>query len=361
MTNFKTTKIPHLQQLLDDGWRVHMHGAMKLEKAPIADEKKLEILEATKNTATHIIFMDNSNTNEKMIFPICNQPDLELAQKEAKEQKKIIGYKVRVGCVATVSDAQVDTTQVAKSIGDLMKCEVQSPDEQEHFYVFFDIEGDNKEIGTSKILELKELLIAASIKNKTGYFIKNIGWGPLYKGQPFAIWPGRITAIQQPICSKDIDIVQQFKDNNKDEILSLLCQFYGQVSVSSKVIYGFSLLEELYAGNPKHILTKSEKKEVVSVIGGIQFSCEHEKKQEKIKDILLNPNIMSKENRNERIAQNISPILGMPIDEAIDRIKAISKLRAASAHPTEKTSIKEDNSEFKEAFLYIDSVIMKIH
>jgi len=351
------SKIPQLQQLLDDGWHVHMRGVIKLEEAPIDDSKKRKISEATINTATHIIFVDNINTNEQMIFPICNLPDLELAQKEAKEQKKIIGYKVRVECMATVSDAQVDTTPVAKSIGDLMKCEVQSPDEQEHFYVFFDIEGENREIGASKILELKELLIAASIKNKTGYFIKNIGWGPLYKGQPFAIWPGEITAIQQPICSKDIDIARQFKDNNKDEILSLLCQFYGQVSNSSKVIYGFSLLEELFAGKPKHILNNSERKEVLSTIEKIKFSDEHEK----IKDILLNPKLMSKINRNERIANNISSDIELPLNETIKKIQELSELRAIAAHPTDKTSNEIPTKNLQEAILYIDSVIMKVH
>lgn len=305
--------------------------------------------------------MDNLNTAEKIIFPICSKIDLDLALKESKEQRKIIGYKIRVECSATVNDAIVDTIPVAKSIGNILKCKVEESDKKNRFYVYFDVDEDNKELGSIKIDELKEYLIAASLKNKVGYSIQSVGWGPLYKGQSIACWPGEVIAIQQSITPIDLKKNECIKNNNKDEILNLLCQFYGQTSVSSKVVYGFSLLEEIFAGKAEHILTKSEIKEILSTIDEIKFSCAHDKKHEKIKDILLNPNIMSKENRNDRIAQNISSALGVPLKETKDRVKEISKLRAISAHPTEKTSNKENHGKFNEAVLYIDSVIMKIH
>jgi hypothetical protein len=309
----------------------------------------------TAGRARHIVFLRRRTGEQGMvIYPIQDDAELELARREEDAGKRIIGYEIRITCCARSLDGEVRVGSIAENLRKLMGWEVQVDDGEMTFNVVFRIEGDSKQDGEGKIDELEDVLIALSIKNRFGCDIVNISWGPKYAAQPFALWTGRMEVVPGEIDRSDIQQIRELREKGGERLIADLVRFYGHDSPRAKIVFGFSLLEGLFDDKPDHILDKDEIAEIQSKVIEIASIAASEAKQNRLREVLSNPNLMPKRNRNERIAARIATLMNISDGDAYSEIRTLSQLRGALAHST-----NEKREGLLEASAFIEKVLLR--
>ena len=344
-----------LSQLLSQGWMVHMRGVMEIDTAPISPEKISAIRKMTDNRATHIVFLKRRAGEQGMlIYPIQDDAELELARREVDAGKRIIGYDIRITCCASSLDGEVRVGSIAQNVRKLMGWEVQVDAGEMTFNVVFRTDGDSRQEGQAKIDELEDVLIALSIKNRFGCNILNISWGPKYAAQPFALWTGRVEVVPVEIDHSDIEQIRELREKGGERLIPDLVRFYGHDSPRAKMVFGFSLLEGLFDEKPDHILEENEIAEIQSKATEIASIASSEEKQKRLREVLSNPSLMPKRNRNERIAAKIAVLMNISEADAYSEVRTLSRLRGNLAHST-----KEETQGLLEASAFIEEVLLR--
>jgi hypothetical protein len=152
------------------------------------------------------------------------------------------------------------------------------------------------------------------------------------------------------INDNDLEIIRniQYPEDKKLQIaVDSLREYYSQLTNKARFLIGWSAVEEIFSTEAKHILEKEELKEIISLINQSEFG--NQQKKLKIIDILKNPNIFSEENRNERIARNISNYLDFNYDKVYSEIGSISKFRGKLAHQISRNVWGQKNKKIEEA------------
>lgn len=343
---------PSLVQLITDGWIVHMRGVIELDDAPLATEKIEEIKKHTDGAATHIVFLNQGVGGKGIYFPITNEAELKLAHEEVEKSSQIIGYDLAIICRARNLYGEVKVDEYANNLIELnnWKIEIQNPTE---FIVRNVVEGASKEPGYKFISELQKYLISLSIKNKTGVIITNVSWGARYKAQPFGLTLSEIFHNPQKITFDDINRIELLKENGNEKLMSDLVEFYGQISPRTKLITGFSILETLFDSDAEHILNISEIDDVLLKVNEISSIASDDNKLTKLANVLKNPNIMSSQGRNERLAIKLAKVMNIEYSLAYKKVKELAKFRGKAAH-----SITEDKPEYTALSNYIEEVLL---
>ena len=348
-----------LSQLLSEGWKIHMRGVIDIKDAPMPEDMIAKIMETTNNTATHILFLSQHVGGTDKIYAITEEGELKLARDEAEAGKRIIGYDPRITCGAKSLYGEMRVGTLAENIGMLTGWEVQIQEGEKEFDVFFHLEGDSKQQGYAWIEELEDVLIALSVKNRIGMEIKHIAWGQRYAAQhPFGFWTGPGEPILRKIDHDDIQRVRGLRKKGNYELLSKLAEFYGQVTEESKIIFGFSLLEDFFDEKPEHILDKAEIDSILKKAAEIDSIAGSKEKKGKLSHVLSDPSLMSKKTKNDRIAARISELMGITIDSAKKRIRKLSKLRGVAAHTTDENR-QEEIKGLTEASDFMEEVLRR--
>jgi hypothetical protein len=330
-----------------------MRGVMALEKAPLAEERLVEIKRATHDRTTHIIFLFRAGEPGLVTYPIEDAGELELAQREVEAGRRIIGYDLHITCGARDVLGELEVGSFAENIRHLTGWEVSIDHRGKTFTVLFRLEGESQQEGYTRIAELEEALIAISIKNKIGCDVLNVAWGPRYAAQPFSIVPsGRPTPIPREIGQDDIERIRRSRDKLPAHFLSDLAKFYGRVTYGSKVIFGFSLLEGLFDEKPEHILSDDEVSMILRKASEIGSIASNQAKIERLEKTLKDASLMAKKTRNERIAQNVAKLMNISEEVASEKIRALSKARGKRAHST-----TENIEGLSEAFAFIEEIL----
>jgi len=277
-----------------------------------------------------------------------------VTRRQMEAERRITGYDMRITCGARDIDGEVKVGSFANNIKTLMGWEIQVDDGEKSFNALFRVEGDSQQEGYARIEELEDVLLALSVKNKVGCEILTIAWGAKCAGQPFAIWAGRPESVPREIDHTDVQKIRVLREKGGEQLLSDLGRFYGRVTHGAKIIFGFSLLEMLFDEKPSHILSKDEITDILRKATEIDSVANSEAKQRRLQDVLSNPNLMPKKNRNERIATKIAALMNIPEDTAYAKIRALSQLRAAPAHST-----KERIEGISQASTFIEEVLLR--
>ena len=254
---------PSLAKLLFDGWIVHMRGVIKLSDAPFADEKIDEIRKCTNNKATHIVFLNHGFGGKGIYYPITSDEELKLAEEDAENSRKITGYGLRISCGATCLDGEIKVDEYAKNIKEITDWDVTLDEREKLFHIKFQFDGDSKEPGYKLIKEVDSYLLAISLKNKIGFEIKAIAWGPQYLAQPISIFFGITESVPKHVSSDEVVRASELTNAEGLSFINKVVGFYSQVTLQSKLIYGFSLFEEILDEKPEHILSRKEQEALI--------------------------------------------------------------------------------------------------
>jgi len=340
-----------LVQLVSNGWIVSIRGVMKLDEAPLASEKIEEVVKVTNGEATHIVFLNQGFGGQGIYYPITNQAELELAHKEVEKNNQIIAYDLTISCRARNLNGEVGVEDYVNNLIELVNwnIKIKSPTEIVISYV---VEGSSKAPGYKFISEVQNHLVTLSIKNKTGFIITRVKWGSKCKGQPFSFISSDWRNTEK-ITSEDVHRIVKLKENGNDKLISDLVEFYGQISPRTKLITGFSILETLFDSEAVHILNASEIDDVLLKIKEIPSITLEDSKLKRVTDVLKNPNIMSSEGRNERIAIKLANVMNIEKKLAYKKVKELAKFRGKAAH-----SITDDKPEYTKLSNYIEEVLL---
>jgi hypothetical protein len=152
----------------------------------------------------------------------------------------------------------------------------------------------------------------------------------------------------------DIQQIRELREKGGERLIADLVRFYGHDSPRAKIVFGFSLLEGLFDDKPDHILDKDEIAEIQSKVIEIASIAASEAKQNRLREVLSNPNLMPKRNRNERIAARVATLMNISDGDAYSEIRTLSQLRGALAHST-----NEKREGLLEASAFIEKVLLR--
>lgn len=345
---------PSLIQLINNGWIIHLRGLVPISEAPLAEDKIEELKKATSNKVTHIVFLNQGVGGKGTYYPICSETELKLAHQEIQKSNEIIGYSLAVTCRASCLRGEIEINDYAKNLGDLTGWEIDVENPKQ-FRVWFVVEGDSKEQGYKFINELEYYLACFSINNKVGVKPVNITWATRYRAQPFGLHAGTPESSYKGVTKEDFDRFVRLRDGVSDKLISDLLDFYSQISSRTKLITGFSILEALFDSGAEHILSKPEVDLLLLKVSEIESISLDGRKVGRLTDALKSPSIMSKLNRNERLAVKLSEVMNLEYGEAYKKIKELSKYRGKAAH-----SVAKNKPEFEASSDYIEQVLLKL-
>ena len=290
--------------------------------------------------------------DENVIYPITNTYEFNLAKENHREAMKITGYDIRITYYAKCLDGEIKIEDFLDNLKSLTGFDVSSSEDGKTFDISFCISGDDKTKADKEIKFLETCLLAISIKNKIGFERKNYSCVSNSLAQPFSAFSGEVEHVPLAVTLDDVEKVSILASKEGGEVLLLsLSAFYAQTTKRSKIIYGFLVLEELFADKAKHLFSKEEQALIISKIKELPLNCE---KAEKAIGIFKNPMFFSELNRNERIAKNIVETLGGDFKETYKKIKEISELRGVYGHEN-----VEKEEGFFDALKYIENVILR--
>lgn len=207
----------------------------------------------------------------------------------------------------------------------------------------FEVRFDTSDNADKEMRRLDVLLIAISLRNRMGFFIlrkKDVDDDRYH--QWVSIPPGdeNLDTFTHK-CTED-EKFRVFVDNVR--------LYYAQVDPRSKIILGFSLLEDRFGANPEHILTTTEQERLCAEVDSCIADLD---KREKVKNALKDANRMARFTRNERMAKTIASYMGDGEAEVLKRITEISALRGKLAH----SAIRDiDQPKVEETTRYIECI-----
>lgn len=339
---------------------MHMRGVVPLADAPLPIKKIEEIRELSLGRASHILFIHNPATGERETYVIAREEDLEIAQEATRRARQITGYSMRVECGARSVDGEVTVGEYVLNLRDVSGWNVEVADQTSYFHVFFTWEGNDKQPGYAMLQKLENALVALSIKNKIGFEIRNVSWGPKYNGQPFAIWAGRPEQVPKPITAADIRRISQVRSTGSEDIFLDVVRYFSSVTPEQKIIFGFSILEKLFNTPPKQAFSKEEIDKIIVSAVGIETLSDDDPRVSQIRHALSQ--IFTK-NRNQRLSEGISASLGTDEQEVYERVKELSRLRGRAAHTpqaNQERASEDARSEISRKLPWIEDVFLEL-
>lgn len=263
--------------------------------------------------------------------------------------------------INSVNGQESDIRSIVASLRDVKKWDVKQSEYANLFEVDFVIEGDDKELINSYVNKVKEVALLLSLKNQLGFNVIYHSPGPKYRAQPFSIKTGIPCSILKGIGEDDIEAIKHISESPECiQAAKALRLLYSQITSESKVIVGWSTIEEIFRSRPKHMLSKEEIDSLVKNIVKLKLS---ESKKDRVINMIKNPDLISELNRNDRIAQNIANTLGEDISKILPLVKSLSKARGKIAHTFDVSGVSLlSHIQFMEKILlgYLDKHGVKI-
>lgn len=102
---------------------------------------------------------------------------------------------------------------------------------------------------------------------------------------------------------------------------------------------------------------------VLVKIKEVETVAQSKQRLDKIKQALCNSHYMFRRTRNERIAHEVSKILGVPEEDARTRVQEIAKLRGSLAHTASEGVKPLDRKlelEISDACKYMEAVLLNL-
>lgn len=351
-----------LSDFLADGWIVQLVFEASSAPCPVQEIRSAE--RAIGKSVTHIAMIWNPAKKQGLKYMVTSPEELEMLRRGEKENQRVVRQLLSIRCGAKNIHGDVSVVDFIQNLTDLTGWEISVDESGHEFFVKLYIDGDAEAEGNSRIEELEEILIALSIKNKIGFEIRQVSWSKATVAFPSTYTVGKWVQLPRLIDSSDLERLRSMRARDQTDLLSGIAQWYCQVSPRSRLIYGFSLLEGLLnQREQENILTKDEMGSVLVKIKEIETIAQSKERLGSIKQALRSSPCMFKRTRNERIASEVSRILGCSEESARSRIRDIAKLRGSLAHTASdgvKPLDRKLEREVSDACKYIETVLLNL-
>ncbi len=344
-------EIKRLEKYIIEGFKTHM----VIRKIP-DDKKKSQLPEFYWDKEVYALPLWHED-NRKIMFYFIDKETKEYAQSLVKEGKEVIGYHLVVYISVLSSEAvegrQIFLEPVIASLKEVKGWDARPSQYPNVFEVHFNIDSGEKQKVEQSIWEVEKMLLLLTLKNKKGVHITSYSPGEKYRHQPFSI---NVGLVETKLDGVSITEIEKYSDLLKNDtflkVVNSLRLLYSQINNTAKITACWNTIEDFFScSKPIHILTQVEIKEITKAINNT--SLEEEKKTvivKKIKDSSLFP----QKTRNERIAENISTLLGQDVDIVKEQLSALSKIRGKSVH-----SINTDDSNMQPYLQFTEKILLE--
>lgn len=306
---------------------------------PAKDSPRAELIEeAEKNTGrkvTHVALLGRKGAAPNGLFFMIQDPQvLALCQASEADSSAIERTGVSFVCGAKNVNGDVEVKEYVGIVANVFGWTVTLDPNDHEFRVDFEWEGDSREPGVQHRRDLENLLTALSLKNRLGFEIRSTHWHEISLIDPLRIIVGPFEMRPETVNRSEIENVDRIRLSLSVDLLLDLSQLYREVSIGSRLIYGFSLLVKYFDQAKKGvpILSRVEKKKILKAIrDNVIEVAEDDQKMERIKRA-LDSTYLEKKNRNERMASSLAPLMEITEDEALEKIRKLATLRGGHAH-----------------------------
>lgn len=339
--------------LFNKGWCIHERGIREIKDAPFSKETIKGLIDKTNGKITHIAFMFNLETHEKLTYIIDNKELLNIAYQVLNEQSKTLGFNMRVVCEVRSTDEGIRISDTMKFVNEVTGYKVTAGETDKQFYVFYSYEGETKDLGQDVLLKLDRVLLALSLKNRVGFSIIGTSWGEYSKARPVVGWSGAWTNTCEKAGKDDFSLVDiALKTEEANELLLKIRSFYAHSSKKDQVIYGSALVEKLFSKSHECLLDEKEKEKLFEKISVGVFLSDQEKKIREIKQA-FNSDRLPKTTKNERVVENVLKFFNASKEDILIKLRKLSKVRQKIAHHADDVA----SSEMMEPLKFVEELL----
>jgi len=285
------------------------------------------------------------------------EPDtVEMAQDLVRDSRTIIGYTLYIYCSVigpdTIEGSDVDLGQVIANLREILDWKVSQSAHPHTFEIVFEIEGDDLLKVQTALNQAQDVCLALSLRNKLGFVVVPGTPSAKYKGQPFSLQIGLPVKMGCRIDPDDLAQVAGISANEAAlKAARALQALYSGITDDIRVTVAWSAMEDLFGSRPEHLLNATELSAVRDAIDSVK--CLDADKREALKLKLGKSDLISKESRNERIASEISALLGRDRTEVLKQIRGLTEARAKCVH-----SLRSRGGRITEHVAFVESVLL---
>jgi hypothetical protein len=345
------TEKENLENYINEGFNTHM-----VIRKISDDEKKSRLPEFYWDKEVFALPLWRQD-NQKLMFYFIDKETMEYAQSLIEKGKEIIGYHL-VLYISVLSDEAVQgSTVYLEPVIDSLK-EVKGWDAKPSQYpnvfeIHFDIDSSEEQKVEQAIKEVENALLLLTLKNKKGFYIASYSPGERYRHQPFSINFGLTETRLEGVSTKEIEKHGELlKNNNFIEALNALRLIYSQINRVAKITVCWITIEDLFGhSKPTHILEQNEVNKIIDVINSTDLGGE---KKLVLANKIKDSSFFSIKSRNERIAENITDLLGQDLDMVKEQLREMSKDRGKLVH-----SISMNDTDIRPHLRFTEKILLK--
>jgi hypothetical protein len=326
-----------LMSELDDFKRYIAEGfqaAMVLRDSTEEELRRHQLPDAYFGVTVKILPLCHTDGRKLMYF--LKEPDaLAFAQSLVERQREVIGYDMCVYCSAvgpdTIHGRIIYLDDLISDLRILKGWDITKSEYPHTIEISFKIEGNDNTEEDARLTDVRKLALALTLRNKLGFVVSAYSPGIRFRGQPFSVKMGIQEKYVNGIDKTDIANVERiWRDDEAFTAVSALQTIYSQVTDDSRITVAWAAIEQLFTTKPEHLLNKSELSSVINAVTGL--SCLSEQKSKRLLDWLKDANFLAKENRNARIAHNVSVLLGQEYEKTYLAVHELTNARGKRVH-----------------------------
>lgn len=322
------TEKDDIQKLLKEGFRLAM-----ILRVPTKDEiRRLpDVYAESEVRALPLMHPDG----RRLMYYMRDPTAIEFAAGLVEEQKTVIGYDLCIYCSSvgpdTIHGRRLYLDGVVNELRESLEWDVSVSDYPHTFEVSFKVEGDDQTALDEKLNEVRKVALALSLRNGLGFVVGSSSPGTRYQGQPFSLKWGLQERNVRGLTPAQLAYVGRVWANPDAFAAAVALQtLYCQVSNDSWITVGWAAIEHIFARPAQHLLNSAELEYLLSVVGSLDDIPVD--KRDRLQLVLRNPELVSSENRNERIARSISERTGESFEDVYDKVRSLAQERGRRVH-----------------------------
>ena len=345
------TEIDDIRSLLDQGFRAAM-----ILREPTKDEiRRLpEVYAGSTVRALPLMHPDG----RKLMYYVREPAAMDFATGLVEKQKMIIGHDLCVYCSGigpdTIHGRKLYLGNVVENLRQLLEWDLATSEYPHTFEVSFKIEGNDQAAVDDRLAQVRKITLALSLRNSLGFVAGSTSPGTRYQGQPFSLKVGLQERNVRGLSDSHLAYIDKVC-NAPDALAAAeaLQEVYCQVSDDSRITVGWAAIEHIFASPAQHLLAPDELKVVLDVAE--QLDTIPRKKRDRLKMLLLNPDLLSEVGRNERLALGISNRTKMYFKDVHDKVRLLARERGRRVH-----TLSDEARPLAQHVDFVESVLWKV-
>jgi hypothetical protein len=222
------------------------------------------------------------------------------------------------------------------------------------FEVHEEIQGADTGPIRLRLGEVDRMALALSLRNGLGFHVVDHSAHPIFVGQPLKIVLGLEVRSPSPASAEAYNHVAAIEGDPQRYAAALaLREIYSQVTPRTKLIIAWAAIEDLFPSKPEHLLSPAAVDELVALLDNHSVIQTDSVLLDRITSILRNPNLLSKETRNARLAAQIAALLGETYESTYTRVRDAATIRGKPAHANQEEPHVQEHLDFLERVLSV--------